>query len=76
MAKGPNYVVCFRISRAHRKVLLAQLSDKPVVGVQSLHQLVRKQVLDILEGRATLVYVNEDDRSIDREVYPVTDPEA
>lgn len=70
MPKERNYVVCFRINKAHRKVLTDQLKDKPVVGVQSLHQLVRKQVLDIIEGRASLAYINEDDRLIDRELYP------
>lgn len=68
--KGSN-VICFRLEPGQLKTANDQFDLNPVVGVQSLNQYVRKQFVDILEGRAELVYANEADRSVDREQYPV-----
>jgi len=69
--KPDSNVICFRLEPGHLKTANDQFAVNPVVGVQSLNQYVRKQFIDILEGRAELVYANEEDRAIDREQYPV-----
>lgn len=72
MPKKSN-VICFRLGNDHLKIADDQFTANPVVGVQSLNKLIRKQVIDVLEGRAELVYANEEDRKVDREQYPLDD---
>jgi len=63
-------VICFRLEPDQLKTVKDQFTNYPVVGAQSLNQYVRKQYVDILEGRAELVYLNEADRLVDCERYP------
>ena len=61
--KDDSVVVTFRANKKSVNKAVRTLTEEPIVGVRSHHQLARKLFMDFTLGK--LVYLNDSDRATD-----------
>lgn len=52
--------IAFRLDPASDKLLATHFATTPVIGINSIDQLARKLVIDVIHGRA--IYLNPEDK--------------